>query len=67
MNRKAFYDLLTRYVKGDCTKDEQQLVEQWYQLLHEADRPAPNLHNPDVTRILNAIWLRIRAMLDRKE
>jgi len=33
MSRKAFHNLLERYLKGTCTKEEQETVQRWYDLL----------------------------------
>jgi transmembrane sensor len=35
MNRSALYELLSRYEAHQCSPDEIQLVEQWYELLGE--------------------------------
>jgi transmembrane sensor len=39
MNRRAFYQLLQRYLDGHCTDEEKKLVEQWYELLDDDHDP----------------------------
>jgi transmembrane sensor len=33
MNRKAFHQLLQRYVEGKCSVEEKRIIDQWYELL----------------------------------
>lgn len=33
MSRKAFQNLLERYLKGTCTEEEREIVQRWYDLL----------------------------------
>ncbi len=35
MNRQSFAILLNKYLNGNCTSEEQKIVEQWYDLLEE--------------------------------
>ena len=35
MNRQSFAILLNKYLNGECSDEEQQIVEQWYDLLEE--------------------------------
>jgi len=35
MNRQAFHQLIKKYVDGECSAEEKQLIDQWYQLLDD--------------------------------
>src|SRR5687767_2643397 len=55
MNRKAFYHLLKRYLEDDCTEEEKQLVEQWYELLGDDDGSV-NASNTEIKDAIHRIW-----------
>jgi len=38
MSRKAFQDLLERYLKGQCTAEEEKIVHHWYDLLDSEEQ-----------------------------
>ncbi|GAA4457025.1 hypothetical protein GCM10023189_27120 [Nibrella saemangeumensis] len=54
MSRKTLRDLLQRYVNNDCTPDERQLVEQWYELLGEESTQA--LTEAEYQQLEERIW-----------
>ncbi|MEO6963234.1 MAG: FecR family protein [Puia sp.] len=57
MNRKAFHQLLRRYLDGHCSEEESRIVDQWYDLLEEE---LPN--DPDESELLkmeDLLWSRI--------
>ncbi len=59
MNRKAFHQLLRKYLDGTCTPQERALVEQWYELLDD-----DSLQEQDAERlplIEDRIWQKIQA------
>src|SRR5882762_4041543 len=35
MNEQAFRQLLQRYLQGECSEDEIQLIQQWYEKIAE--------------------------------
>ena len=55
MNRKAFYDLLKRYLEDDCTEEEKKLVEQWYELLGDDDDQA-TLPAGEIKDTIQRLW-----------
>ena len=36
MSRKAFHQLLKKYIDGKCSDEEKHLIDQWYQLLDDS-------------------------------
>lgn len=58
MNRSAFYLLLQRYLDGHCTEEEEQLVEQWYELLD--DDHDPHLPEESVKETVDRLWLLVK-------
>ncbi|WP_028295280.1 FecR family protein [Olivibacter sitiensis] len=57
MSRKAFRDLLERYLKGKCSPKEQKIVRQWYDLL-DTDRDF-ELGDADFDEIEARLWSQI--------
>jgi transmembrane sensor len=39
MNRKEFHEILRRYMAGNCTDEEKNLIDQWYELLDDESLP----------------------------
>ena len=54
MNRQSFVILLNKYLNGNCTSEEQKVMEQWYYLLEEAPDNEWNVKNLE-----EKIWLKI--------
>src|SRR5688572_16622343 len=40
MDRKEFQEILRRYIAGNTTDEEKNLVDQWYELLDDESMPA---------------------------
>ena len=57
MNRKAFRQLLKRYLNNSCTKEEIRIVEQWYELL---DNENNTLSDNEINEIENKLWNKIQ-------
>ncbi|WP_134088662.1 FecR family protein [Olivibacter sp. XZL3] len=57
MSRKAFHNLLERYLKGKCTQEEQETVRRWYDLLDsDADL---NLSEVEFGELEDRLWEKI--------
>ena len=59
MNRKAFRQLLKRYLDNSCTDEEIRIVDQWYELLDNEHAP---LSNEEVTEVENRLWHKIQSV-----
>lgn len=58
MTEDQFHTLLQRYLEGQCTPEEAQVVEQWYSRLEEAEgKPLPS---PSQEAVEDAIWQRMQ-------
>ncbi|MFI5194364.1 MAG: FecR family protein [Chitinophagales bacterium] len=57
MNRKAFHQLLRRYLDGQCSMEENRIVDQWYDLLEEE---LPDyLTETELLQMEEQLWSRI--------
>lgn len=59
MHRKAFRQLLKRYLDNSCTDEERRIIDQWYELLDNEHTP---LSNEDVTEVENRLWHKIKSV-----
>ncbi|HLG39367.1 MAG TPA: FecR family protein [Chitinophagaceae bacterium] len=59
MNRKAFRQLLKRYVDNSCSDEERRIIDQWYELLDNEHVP---LSNEEVTEVENRLWNKIQSV-----
>ncbi len=58
MDRTEFHQLLKKYLEGNCSKEEEQLISQWYDLIgDEVEEPVTE---DQVREIEMRIWNRIR-------
>lgn len=58
MNRKAFRQLLKRYLDGSCTEEERRIVDQWYELL---DNGTEDFSNEEMMEVENRLWNKIQS------
>lgn len=58
MNRKEFHSLLYRYINGQCSKEEADLVDQWYELLD--DDGLPPIDEENMQAMEARIWNRLQ-------
>jgi ferric-dicitrate binding protein FerR (iron transport regulator) len=59
MHRKAFRQLLKRYLDNSCTDEERRIIDQWYELLDNEQAP---LKNEEVTEVENRLWHKIQSV-----
>ncbi len=59
MNRKAFRQLLKRYLDNSCTDEERRIIDQWYELLDNEHMP---LSSEEITEVENRLWNKIQAV-----
>jgi len=59
MNRKAFRQLLKRYLDNSCTDEERRIIDQWYELLDSEHAP---LSNEEVTEVEKRLWHKIQSV-----
>jgi transmembrane sensor len=59
MDRKAFRQLLRRYLDNSCTDEERRVIDQWYELLGNEQKP---LSNEEVTELENRLWHKIQSV-----
>jgi ferric-dicitrate binding protein FerR (iron transport regulator) len=57
MNRKAFRQLLKRYLDNTCTEEEKRIVDQWYELLGNG---SPSLSDQEIHEVENRLWNKIQ-------
>lgn len=57
MSRKAFHNLLERYLKGKCSPEEQEIVRRWYDLLDSEQDLA--LKDADFEELEVRLWDKI--------
>ncbi len=58
MNRKAFHQLLKKYVDGKCSDEEKHLIDQWYQLLD--DNSLLPVNEKEMNEIEERLWKKIQ-------
>jgi len=59
MHRKAFRQLLRRYLDNSCTDEERRVIDQWYELLDNEQGP---LSNEEVTDVEKRLWHKIQSV-----
>ncbi len=65
MSRENFHRLLQRYLDGQCTPDEEQLVNHWYLMLDEQHKEEINATNLD--SIEDVLWNKIHQQINEEE
>ena len=58
MNRKAFRQLLKKYVDDSCSEKEKRIVDQWYELL-ENGHSVPS--GGEITELESRLWEKIQS------
>ncbi|MGI8950070.1 MAG: FecR family protein [Chitinophagaceae bacterium] len=58
MNRKAFHQLLKKYIDGKCSDEEERLIDAWYQLLD--DKSLLPSTQEEMNGIEERLWNKIR-------
>lgn len=61
MNRKAFHQLLKKYVDGRCSDEEKHLIDQWYQLLD--DNALLPISEKEINGIEERLWKKIQGSI----
>jgi transmembrane sensor len=59
MNRKAFHQLLQRYIDGKCSVEEKRLIDQWYELLDGEDEF--EFKDEEIEEIEERLWKKIKT------
>src|SRR6187200_2426243 len=59
MHRKAFRQLLRRYLDNSCTDEERRIIDHWYELLDNEQAP---LSNEEVTEVEKRLWHKIQSV-----
>ena len=59
MHRKAFRQLLKRYLDNSCTDEERRIIDQWYELLDNEQVP---LSSEEVTEVEKRLWNKIQSV-----
>jgi len=62
MSKKAFHQLLKRYLDGDCVQEEKEIVEQWYTQLRRNKHPEFSSAQLDAAE--QKIWTKIESGVD---
>lgn len=62
MSRANFHRLLQRYLKGQCSPEEEQLVHHWYDMLDDQDQRM--LNEADAALLEDRIWRKICAQTE---
>src|SRR5687768_5033462 len=62
MSREAFHNLLKRYLDGNCTPQEKNIVEQWYGMLD--DEELQNIQEAELSSIDDKLWATINSKID---
>jgi transmembrane sensor len=57
MSKEAFFNLLRKYLEGQCTVEEKRIVEQWYSMLDGDELPA--LQVAELEEIGKKLWDRV--------
>lgn len=63
MSRKNFHQLLQRYLEGQCTPEEEQLVNHWYRLLDDGN-VQPEINPSNLQVIENTLWEKIQGEIN---
>jgi len=58
-SRKAFGKLLQKYLDGNCSEPERELVEQWYELINE--EPRQNYTDQEWAALEYKLWQKIEV------
>jgi len=58
MDRKAFRQLLKRYLDNSCTEEERRIVDQWYELLDSGNH---TLSDSEINEIEGRLWNKIQS------
>ncbi len=64
MSRKAFHQLLKKYVDGKCSDAEKHLIDQWYQLLD--DHSLMPISEKEMNTIEERLWNKIHNTISIK-
>jgi len=64
MSRKEFHLLLRRYLNNESSKEEAELIEQWYKLLDD-DSLAP-ITEVEMNNIAERIWSKLQVQQQTK-
>ncbi|HEY2726809.1 MAG TPA: FecR family protein [Parafilimonas sp.] len=64
MSRKAFHQLLKRYVDGKCSDEEKRLIDYWYQLLD--DNSLMPISEQQMNNIEERLWNKIHTNISIK-
>ncbi|HTM91958.1 MAG TPA: FecR family protein [Flavisolibacter sp.] len=59
MDRKAFRQLLKRYLDNSCTDEERHIVDQWYELL---DKGNYELSDLEINEVEDRLWNKIQSV-----
>lgn len=62
MNRQSFAILLNKYLNRECSDEEQQIVEQWYDLLEEVPDSKWN-----IKELEEKLWQKIKGQVFEEE
>jgi len=65
MSRENFHRLLQRYLNGQCTPEEAELVHHWYRLL--GDRADGDLTAGNLDELEDVIWNRIQQQIQERQ
>lgn len=64
MSRELFFNLLKRYLAGQCTDEEKKIVEQWYTMLDDDD--LSDLSEENLAEIDERVWLRVSDAMQQQ-
>jgi ferric-dicitrate binding protein FerR (iron transport regulator) len=59
MDRKAFRQLLKRYLDNSCTDEERRIVDQWYELLDKGNHALTDL---EINEVEDRLWNKIQSV-----
>src|SRR5690349_16989507 len=62
MNRKAFRQLLQKYLDDTCTSEERKIVDQWYHLI---DKDYTPLSAEKLKEIEDRLWAKVQGSTTR--
>ncbi|WP_316836583.1 FecR family protein [Pedobacter nutrimenti] len=63
MSRASFHQLLEKYQQGNCSPEEQRLVEQWYEMLDAEEIPD---HPDEFNNLEQKLWDKIKGDIQEK-
>jgi ferric-dicitrate binding protein FerR (iron transport regulator) len=63
MGYKAFRQLLKRYVDNTCTDEERRIIDQWYELLDNAD---VHLVEKEMNEVESRLWNKLQSAAGEK-